>query len=301
MRSVMPRLPPLTVVVLSTALVSGCGATGSADAALGATDVAARYGYDVATADLTPVYALVPQFRDPNDGYARDLLARTCLQGVTDYPATPPDPGSGLLDERTGEALFDEQIAAEWGYSSDRSRPVADGNGPDGATSDLLSADEVQEAMIACGEDADARLGRPPERALNEIESAGWDALETSTEVAEAATAWRECMAPAGVIDLPEDPRGMPSESVVPQTATYDEQGAQIDSPTVELTDREREVAVLDAQCREQTGYDRAVLRARAEGELAAIGRNLEGFEAARTGYVEYAKGTDAVIAELGG
>ncbi|MGO1315758.1 MAG: hypothetical protein ACTMIR_01800 [Cellulomonadaceae bacterium] len=256
MRSAVPRLIPLAVVLLgSTSVLAGCvGAAGSAAAELSATEVAARYGYDVATADLTPVYALVPQFRDPNDGYARDLLARACLQGVTDYPATPPDPGFGLLDERTGEALFDGQIATEWGYSSDRSRPVADGNGPDGATSDLLSADEVQEAMIACGEDADARLGRPPERVLNEIESAGWDASETNAQVAEASAAWRECMAPAGVIDLPEDPRGMPSESVVSQTAAYDDQGAQIDSPT-----------------------------------------------AARTGYVEYAKGTDAVIAELGG
>lgn len=294
----MRRSSLIVLVVATLGLATACGGTpSSAGDELSAPEVAERYGYDADTAERTPVYELVPQFLDPEDGYARDLLARECLRGVIEYRAVPPSLNSALRDERTLEPLFNEQIAAQWGYPTVRSIPATDSAVPD----DIEISDAAFDQMIACGEDADARLGRPPERVLNEIESAGWDALETNAQVAEAAAAWRECMAPAGVIDLPEDPHGMPSESVVPRTATYDDQGAQIDSPTVELTDREREVAVLDAQCREQTGYDRAVLRARAEGELAAIGRNLEGFEAARTGYVEYAKGTDAVIAELGG
>ncbi|MNW69084.1 hypothetical protein D3C74_480080 [compost metagenome] len=65
------------------------------------------------------------------------------------------------------------------------------------------------------------------------------------------------------------------------------------------MSDREREVAVIDARCRAE-GYDEAVFHARVEGELAAIGRDVEGFEATRDDYLEYQKRIDAVINELG-
>jgi hypothetical protein len=66
-------------------------------------------------------------------------------------------------------------------------------------------------------------------------------------------------------------------------------------------TARERKVATLDAQCRETVGFTRAELRARAEAELEAIGRDIEGFESARQEFKEYDGKITQVIQELGG
>lgn len=278
-------------------VVAGCDA--SSDTALTADEVAARYGYDVATAVTTPVYALVPQYRSPDDGYARDLLARRCLQGVVDYPAVPPGSAAGstpgpVADARTGEVAFTEEVAQQWGYPW---LHVQAGSGAE-AGSEVTPA--IQDAMVACGAQTDDRLGQAPERAVADIEAAGWTAVTAAPDVQQAVAAWRTCMAPAGVVDLPGDPHDMPSASVVSVTANQDAQGAETDAGPVPISDREREVAVLDARCRAQVDYDGAVLRARAGAELTAIGRDVEGFEAARRAYEGYEAKVDAVITELG-
>ncbi|MGY2074842.1 hypothetical protein [Blastococcus sp. SYSU DS0828] len=276
------------------ALATGCGSPSApASDAATATEVATRYGYDLASATLTPVYALVPEHRDQRDGYARDLLLRQCLDGIAEFQVVPPssrsDPG---FDSRTGQRIFTEEIAAEWGYQlPPRSIPVVR---PDAET----WTPAVEEKGLRCGERTRERLGLPPERLLNEIESAGWAALEASDEVTIAAEEWRACMAPAGVMDLPDRPHEMPSESVVAQMSP-----AQQDQPpgSIVPSARERDIAVMDARCREEADVDGAELRARADAELAAIGRDIDGFESVRRDYQEYNAKLDQVIHELGG
>lgn len=106
-------------------------------------------------------------------------------------------------------------------------------------------------------------------------------------------------MEPVGLIDLPASPSEMPPASVIPPPV-YNADGFAIDPPTTAVTQAERDVAVADARCRVESGYTDAFRQARARGELEAIGADIEGFEAARTAYLEYQKGIDAVIAELG-
>lgn len=252
-------------------------------------EVAARYGYDISTATLSPVFALVPEFRDPDDGYARDLLAAQCLEGVVEYRVVPPGSGLGLFDTRTGQTSFDEQIAMQWGYPHLRTPSAVESAVPD----EVEITPSMLAVMTQCGEQTDQRLGTVPERLLAAIETAGWDAVASDPEVQRVIEGWRTCMAPAGIIDLPDGPSDMPPQSVVGLSAG----GADITTP---LSDREREVAVFDARCRAEVGFDRAVLQARAHAELAAIGRDLEGFEASRDTYRDYTKRIDGVIAELG-
>ncbi|MET4223968.1 hypothetical protein [Oerskovia enterophila] len=288
-RLVRPRA--LIAGLLVTAALAGCSAAGAADGpepGRGHSD----YGYDESTATLTPVYELVPQFNDPRDGYARDLLAQECLQGVVEYRPAEPGGEPTLFDARTGQARFDEQIAQQWGYPHLRSEPARDSGVPDGV--EITPA--TQDAMIACGQRTDERLGAVPSRYLSTVEAAGWEAVDGDAGVQEAIQAWRTCMGPAGVVDLPERPVEMPSESVTGPIGDAD--GMLVDT-AVPLSDREREVAVIDARCRAE-GYDDAVFHARVEGELAAIGRDVEGFEATRNDYLEYEKRIDAVINELG-
>ena len=281
--------------LLVTLAVAGCGSTGATedDTSLSPEQVAQRYGYDVGSTDLTPVYALVPQYRDPRDGYARDLLAARCLAGVVTYVAVPPGSADPFTDERTGQPLFTAEIAARWGYPALRgSEAAVDTAVPD----EVEITDEIHASMVECGKAADERLGAVPERFLADVETAGWDAVPADPEVQAALAAWRECMAPAGVVDLPADPHEMPSPSVVGRTG-----GEEVDAGAgVPLSDREREVAVTDADCRGSSGYEEAVLQARAEAELAAIGRDLERFDASRRDLEAYSAGIDAVITELG-
>ena len=292
----------LTACVLAIgALATGCGSPSApasdtpgppASEALTATEVAARYGYDLASATLTPVYALVPEHRDPRDVYARNLLLRQCLEGIAEFQVVPPgaesDPG---FDPRTGQRVFTEEIAAQWGYQLPP--PAVPVVRPDAET----YTPAVEEKGLRCGERTRERLGVPPERLLNDIESAGWAAVEASDEVTTAAGAWRACMAPAGVPDLPDRPQEMPSASVVPPMSRQEQ-----DRPpgSTEPSAREREVAVMDARCREEADVDGAELRARAEAELAAIGRDVDGFDSVRRDYQEYDAEIDQVIEELG-
>lgn len=278
----------------------GCGSSGeSGGDALSAQEVAARYGYDEASATLSPVYALVPQYMDPNDGYARDLLAAKCLTGVVEYRAVPPGPQASLGEERTGQPIFNVQVAAQWGYPHLHSPASAEsGMGvPDG----FEITPEIEAAMIECGQAADERLGTMPVGPLGSIENTGWAAVPEDAGFQVAVAAWRTCMAPAGVIDLPDDPHEMPPASVVTAgSQTEDAQGNLVGNKDSVASDREREVAVLDAQCRDQVGLDSAEMHARAQAELTAIGRDIEGFEATRVAYEEYEKKLDEVITELG-
>ena len=103
----------LTVGMLA---VAGCSSATQITTGLPGDEVAARYGYVAAKADLTPVYALVPGFRDPADGYARDLLARECLRGTVEYLPAVPGASGGFVDERTRQWELTEEVASVHGY-----------------------------------------------------------------------------------------------------------------------------------------------------------------------------------------
>jgi hypothetical protein len=238
---------------------------------------------------------LVPEYKNPNDGYARDLLGRNCLAGTVDYLVVPPGTSNSIIDERTGQLIFNESVAGQLGYPSLR----ASVNEPDTAIPDGVTITQpIKAAMEACGKKADERLGLPPEGALSSVESAGWTALSSSDKVRQAGLDWKKCMEPLGVVDLPDSPRSMPSRSVIPSDAVDKDGNVTGSSPSPSA--RERDVAVADARCQEQVGFNHAELEVRADAELAAIGKNIEGFESARTQYKTYEAGVDKVIAELG-
>ena len=287
--------------IMCAVLIAGCsdgGGSSNVDSdAPPAVVVADRYGYDLDSAALTPVYELVPEYLAVRDDYARDLLAQRCLEGVIDYTPISPDLVSPFWEERTGQRLFNEELAAQWGYSATRVNPLS--GGPLPAGTEVTPA--ISDAMHECGRQTDERLGQPPQQLLGGREEAGWDAASTSDEVQASAEQWRSCMAPAGVIDLPSSPDQMPSPSVLtPGSMVPDAAGNLQADASVAPSAREIEVAVLDAQCREESGFTATMLRVRAEAELEAIGRNLEAFDAVREDYQQYARGVDDVIAELG-
>src|SRR5699024_9582697 len=86
---------------------------------------------------------------------------------------------------------------------------------PDTAVPDSITITaEMQARMVECGERADERLGVAPQRLLNAIEATAWMGVEDDDAVAQAVSRWRQCMAPVGLIDLPDRPQGMPTDSI---------------------------------------------------------------------------------------
>jgi hypothetical protein len=73
--------------------------------------------------------------------------------------------------------------------------------------------------------------------------------------VKDTAAAWRECMAPKGVEDLPADPSLMPSDSLSQRFGLSNTPDA---GQEVTVTATEKDLAVFDAQCRESSGYEEA-------------------------------------------
>lgn len=297
----MRKVGRCIIGILVLGLAPGCSATASDTTSpkekVEFTAVADQYGYDMETAKYTPTYALVPEYMDPRDGYARDLLARRCLQGVVDYKPITLGISNDVADERTGQPLFNADIASRLGYSARRLQQRPDDAVPDNA--DITPA--IEKSMKSCGVQADKRLGKPPVALLGRIETAGWDALVTDPAMKKTNAEWKTCMQPAGIVDLPDKPDEMPSPSIASAgSQTADENGNITYSSSVPPSKREIEVAELDAQCRTKVDYDRVMLRERATAELKNIGRNLDQFEAVRVEYQRYGKGADKVIAELG-
>lgn len=274
-------------VVLAVGACSD-GDQGEADDGLSAEEVAERYGYDVESEELTPVYALVPEFgNSPNDG-AIDVFYADCLKDVADYKV-PPRSEKADLFSRDHQLMFNEEIAANWGYPALR-LPEEE---PPGIPSDDVTQ-EIETEYARCTEELGEKLSRPDGKFLEEVDSAGWNAEAESTELEDAKAAWRDCMAPLGIVDLPEEPHEMPPSSIRGQPNEGD---AYVDMD-LELTEEERTVAMEDAKCRTEVSLDLTERKARAEGELAAIGKNIEDFEAARVAYERYGEELQALLAE---
>lgn len=284
------------VIVFGIVLLGGCSADDEEAASINADEVAERYGYDIETADELPVYALNPAFEsDPGDRNNHIFMA-DCLDGVVEYDVPSSDNHSELFT-RTGNFRFNEEIAAEWGYPSLRTELFSNHQAagiPDG----VELTEEQSAENEKCVEEMQEALDEPNPVDLNGFSEAGWDALDGNTAVAEAEDAWRECMEPEGVVDLPESPEEMPSDSLSGNEQTED--GMQVDDTEVDLTEKERDIAIADAKCRSEAGYDDAVFKAEAEGELEAIGKDIETFEAARAEFEDYQERIDTVLAEHG-
>lgn len=308
----MTRRSAWVGVLCAAALLAGC--SGGGEGADGATSgpggdglspeaVAERYGYDPATAALTPVFELLPNYNDERAHIAEQLVVRECMKDVVELPIDRAAEDPTFFEPRTHQARKTEELAAQWGYafhypSFTQPEDPADTEAARAHREQVLATPEGQAALTECQAELRERLPEPPILAMWEIEFAGWEAADVDPAVLEAAAAWRVCLEPAGVIDLPEDPMNMPSRSI--QEAMGIPDTGALNAPLPPASQWERDVAVADVRCRESSGWTQARWDARIQGELAAIGQDVQGFEAARLAYAEWGTRLDSVMAELG-
>lgn len=294
----------------SMVLVAGCSSESQGDgkhspapseAGLSPEAVAERYGYDEASAQMTPVFELVPNYNDERGTVALDLVMRDCMADVVELSVARPSEDPQYFEPRTHQARKSEELAAQWGYAAHYPALVLpeDPANTDAARAhreEVLATPEAQSTLLECQSRMKERLPQPPMDSMATIESAGWSAADVDPTVIESAKEWHACMEPAGVIDLPEDPMLMPSPSI------REAGGIEMvpDSAPPPASQWEKDVAVADFRCRESSGWTQARWNARIQGELTAIGQDLQGFEAARLAFAEWGTKLDSVMAELG-
>ncbi|WP_350257936.1 hypothetical protein [Scrofimicrobium sp. R131] len=146
-----------------------------------------------------------------------------------------------------GRQLFDEEIAAKYGYQL----------APDPRMINPVQPDEdvpgYQEKWDECyGQSVVERHKVPEPTQVERDLQKGYQALFRYSGVPqldEAAARWRECMAPLGIVDLPASPwipGARPPESLVEAWNWGSGEPASAD---------QIRVAVFDAKCRESSGW----------------------------------------------
>lgn len=93
-------------------------------------------------------------------------------------------------------------------------------------------------------------------------------AVDTSSpELQDAASQWRTCMAPQGIVDLPQEPWRSTSTGALPESLV-----TRFDyRPTGEASADEIAVATADAQCRESSGWTDLLYEATWDQEAAFV------------------------------
>ncbi|WP_345761950.1 hypothetical protein [Diaminobutyricibacter sp. McL0608] len=206
--------------------------------------------------------------------YAENLLMKPCMNDAG-FEWEPPwrdlqAKGSPSVKE-IGISIFNLSLAEQFGY----------GFGPsqDWTTIDqrawVARAKELwtpawQEPWEKCLKAARKvlPLSRNTQTA-NVLYSDAGEAARQRGDVKAAAAAWRKCMQPAGVPDLPEWPYGMPSQSI---SDKYDIDVAQRHDPSEE----EIALAVMDANCRDSSGYSKTAYDAEWEEQVKLLNEHAD-------------------------
>lgn len=232
--------------------------------------------------------------------YAEALLIKQCMTGRGfAYPTGRPqqmDPPPSPTENDTYRGLFDPQIAAQYGYGGPE---VA---APESSLTEqervALASEEGQSAFQECIDKARQELPLPPDRGLVEsLSVAAYNSAAETAEVRKAAQRWKQCMAPAGISDLPDDPIQMPTESLRAQWG----ESSQGEDPTYRPpTAEEITVAVMDAECRESSGFSETLYNSEWRIQMNLLADNEDALQRLKAANDEHAGLVEAVLTTQG-
>ncbi|MFT0762629.1 hypothetical protein VRY54_06160 [Actinomyces sp. F1_1611] len=163
----------------------------------------------------------------------------------------------------SGARLFTPELAAKYGYRSapDPRHPLENEVAAMGGlySEEPPEFDEKLNECIQAAWDEMQRAGAPEERSETEQAlSGGYNVLFSTAvtdEVHQAAARWRECMAPLGIVDLPDEPWTADSMSMPPSLMSAWGWTPRFGKPSAD----EIRIAVHDANCRETSGWSEAL------------------------------------------
>ncbi len=265
---------------------SGAGAPreSGADPSSGGAPSAAPQAFPLSSTDVVKDEAAWTLPTDPYFGHratslysqADGLVTKACMDaaGFPQYQAYY-DASRPQAETLAGDGIshrFSEDLAAKYGYrdAPDPQHLPTPGNGYEDQSQEFHNAWDTCMAEAVKGVPADPDYTPPPAMTEAELEQYARDqaktvdsqlnrlTVDTSTgALPGAVAAWRECMAPLGIVDLPNEPfeigmAGLP-DSLRAQWAW---------SPAGAPSEDEIRVASFDAACRRSSGWFDALYEA---------------------------------------
>lgn len=270
-------------IAVAAMVLSGCSSGGSANSQSTA-------GVDVSAVEATVspdnlVKKDQKRWALPTDAYAgttnglyvavKETVVQDCMtkKGLS-YEVYPYSAASekSQVGTGSGHALFNEEIAAKYGYSA----PPEDSIQPrlDIERKQDQNPSSWKQARDACFAEADKadiikKLDTQGGLSTSVVSNVNPPGLDT------AAAKWRSCMAPLGLADLEKAPGGYPSSSFAQQIgATVNEEDYK-DPSQHPVTDYELKVAVQDAKCRTSSGYDTILYNAQWSASYNYVKKHL--------------------------
>lgn len=226
--------------------------------------------------------------------YAENLLVSPCMTEAGFHWTVPwqdihqpPSPTRNATDLR----IFTEAIAAEFGYRDQGSNLQPNDAWREVAQSKQQISAAEERALIGCLETAREALPLldGSTAVATGFSNAALGAAQEDPNVKAAAQRWVECMKPAGMSDLPDSPFMMPTEAL--KRTLEMSSGSEPSAEEIEL-------AVLDAGCRESSGWREAAYEAEWELQLEALLENADELERLRQIHSEHQALVMKVIAE---
>lgn len=266
----MKPLLLLTVACLSVIAVSGCTA-GTSQPNASVTGMPAK--------NLEQWTLPLDQFVEQSEGlrnYVEALMVSRCLgkQGV-DWPAPwqPLDrPGLGPSYTASGVRLFDETIAAQYGYHRIPSNYKGQAEWVEAVNTgnQLVQRDPtIGPKFDACLKEVRKEVPLLPMEDLNYASNSGLQIRSSSEEdaaVKVATTKWRACIDAAGLGGLADSPEDMPGE---PKIAEWLSGGSEVSS-------EERRTATADAKCRTSSGWSQALYDTVYAKQVTVVTKNAD-------------------------
>lgn len=260
------------VITASLSLLAGCSSSESGEVQLPSKNAALW---------VMPTDSYLPNEETAETvEYAHLLMDTECLTEAG-YPLSPPfrDPSTSWESETwntVGTRLFTKAIASKYGYHL---APSAEANETQwDAFYQTPLSDSAKGALATCRESRDVQipdiLGTRNQLVM--LLTAAEEEARQAEEVVEAASKWRQCMAPLGVADLPERPSGLPTDS---QRSDFDLNDGDL---TAAPSATEIAQATFDAECRDTSGYGRALYNATFDANAKVLEENLSAFENSR-------------------
>jgi hypothetical protein len=203
--------------------------------------------------------------------YAENLLMTPCMREAGyawEVPWRDVSADRGATWNDVGRRLFNVEVAGEFGYHLAQSDDAGLGAWREFTSqpvSDAMAAD-----IVTCRDEVRIDLPRldPNVQLANGLAAVARDDALTESDVASAASRWRECMLDAGIADLPRSPEAMPTETM---SVTFD-----LADPESLPTPDEIRLAVKDATCREDSGYTAALYQREWDHQVDELGDNAD-------------------------
>jgi hypothetical protein len=228
--------------------------------------------------------------------YAEDLLIQPCMEAAGfswNVPWRDLHGTDGPSWSAAGNRITNLDLAMKWGY-----HPAPATDASFGAykaffeEKSSIGAAE-QKAFTKCLLAARKVLPLLPgsTQVANGYVVAAWEGAISEATVVAAAARWRECMIPAGIPDLPESPRYMPSPSVVQRFNITFEKSTE--PPTV--SEDEIALATQDETCSRSSLYAKTFYDAEWDRQVKLVAQNADALERVKVLMTKH----DAAVAEV--